>query len=133
MSYCTCTHAIELHQHDRAGTDCATCDCAEFRRPVAEEGPSRTVAEVDKDGIALGVIYPSGAYKHLQTVSVDDANSLEDYARECAAAYGHLAVAWTQFADVVADAIEHATAEYDPATDFVDPEDRFDWSWEGVR
>lgn len=128
-SYCTCTHAIELHQHDRAGTDCATCDCAEFRRPVAEEGPSRTVAEVDKDGIALGVIYPSGAYKHVETVSVDDANALEDYARECAAAYGHLATAWTQFADEVADAIEHATAEYDPATDYPEPED----DWEMAR
>lgn len=109
--------------------DCATCDCAEFRRPVAEEGPSRTVAEVDKDGIALGVIYPSGAYKHVETVSVDDANVLEDYARECAAAYGHLATVWTQLADEVADAIEHATAEYDPATDYPEPED----DWEMAR
>lgn len=72
-SYCTCTHAIELHQHDRAGMDCATCDCA--------------------------------------------------------AAHGHLATAWTQFADEVADAIEHATAEYDPATDYPEPED----DWEMAR
>ena len=98
-------------------------------RPAAEGGPSRTLAEVDKDGIALGVIYPSGAYKHVETVSVDDANALEDYARESAATYGHLAVAWTQFADEVADAIEHATAEYDPATDYPEPED----DWEMAR
>ena len=62
-------------------------------------------------------------------IDVDDANVLEDCARECAAAYGHLATVWTQFADEVADAIEHATAEYDPATDYPEPED----DWEMAR
>jgi len=32
---CGCGHVSGAHAHCRAGTDCALCDCASFRQPLA--------------------------------------------------------------------------------------------------
>jgi hypothetical protein len=31
MQICRCGHELTAHEHYRAGTDCAQCDCARFR------------------------------------------------------------------------------------------------------
>jgi hypothetical protein len=32
---CRCTHAASLHEHFRAGTDCALCRCGHYRSSAA--------------------------------------------------------------------------------------------------
>jgi hypothetical protein len=33
---CRCGHGKRAHEHYRAGSDCALCDCAKFRRPFLQ-------------------------------------------------------------------------------------------------
>ncbi|MCF7548678.1 hypothetical protein [Pseudonocardia sp. WMMC193] len=40
---CHCTHGASLHEHFRAGSDCAQCDCARYR---AAPSPTANLAEL---------------------------------------------------------------------------------------
>lgn len=35
---CVCSHARTAHEHLRKGTDCALCECAEFRSATGVRG-----------------------------------------------------------------------------------------------
>lgn len=32
MTHCKCGHVAHAHEHYRAGTDCALCECTVYRR-----------------------------------------------------------------------------------------------------
>jgi hypothetical protein len=38
---CGCGHGRQAHEHYRAGSDCATCDCGRFARPFLARVASR--------------------------------------------------------------------------------------------
>lgn len=48
---CHCTHGASLHEHFRAGSDCAHCDCARYRSaPSATAGLAELLIGILRKG-----------------------------------------------------------------------------------